>query len=366
MWRRREEERLLEEEDRWHWEERRRYERECEFLDRCRRYPPPLLNMPPPMVPPGMPRPSVTPDMPPPMIPPGMLHLPFTPDMLRFPFMPGMPPMMPMQHPDYSDDRHVLDRHANICSQDKEHGAIQKIASNTEKTLKIVSEQLTEKVSKKQSLSPQNYHPPPPPKLKQAKKERKCHICGQMGHNMGFCRMYKKGPKMRERLQQLGRCDQCLQQSKDHSEMCRTLSSPCKTCGDLTHFSITCDGTPHPGSWIVKMKKSVRNKQNSNILDIAVSDFLEAPSLENWNNDMEKHFNYMERLADRILKKDISQEYFLIQTFLHRLPEHLRQYLERNLPKNKKDYTFENISIWINKYKDSTTPTVAEVGTQSH
>ncbi|XP_068230966.1 zinc finger RNA-binding protein isoform X4 [Palaemon carinicauda] len=116
MWRRREEERLLEEEERWYWEERRRYEEECEYLDWCRRYPrgPPG---PPPMMPPGMPRP---------------------------PFMPGMPPMMPIRRPDSSDDRHVLAKHAEIYPKEEELGAIQKIVSNTEKSLKMVSDYLAE------------------------------------------------------------------------------------------------------------------------------------------------------------------------------------------------------------------------------
>jgi len=118
MWRRREEERLLEEEERWYWEERRRYEEECEYLDWCRRYPRgPPPNMPPPMMPPGMPRP---------------------------PFMPGMPPMMPMRRPDSSDDRHVLAKHAEIYPKEEELGAIQKIVSNTEKALKMVSDYLAE------------------------------------------------------------------------------------------------------------------------------------------------------------------------------------------------------------------------------
>ncbi|XP_047496028.1 zinc finger RNA-binding protein-like isoform X5 [Penaeus chinensis] len=127
MWRRREEERLLEEEERWYWEERRRYEEECEYLDWCRRYPrgPPG---PPPMMPPGMPRP---------------------------PFMPGMPPMMPMRRPDSSDDRHVLAKHADIYPKEEELGAIQKIVSNTEKALKMVSDYLAEvDAPKEQQVKP--------------------------------------------------------------------------------------------------------------------------------------------------------------------------------------------------------------------
>ena len=95
-------------------------------------------------------------------------------------------------------------------------------------------------------------------------KPKQCHICGKVGHTMGFCRTYKKGPEMRKMLQQLSRCDQCLQLSKDHLNKCRTLSSPCKTCGDSTHFSITCDGNQHPGSWITKMCNPNNSQTNSN------------------------------------------------------------------------------------------------------
>ncbi|ROT83405.1 Zinc finger RNA-binding protein [Penaeus vannamei] len=58
--------------------------------------------------------------------------------MPRPPFMPGMPPMMPMRRPDSSDDRHVLAKHADIYPKEEELGAIQKIVSNTEKALKMV------------------------------------------------------------------------------------------------------------------------------------------------------------------------------------------------------------------------------------
>ncbi|KAK3870153.1 hypothetical protein Pcinc_024583 [Petrolisthes cinctipes] len=137
MWRRREEERLLEEEERWYWEERRRYEEECEYLDWCRRYPrgPPG---PPPMMPPGMPRP---------------------------PFMPGMPPMMPMRRPDSSDDRHVLAKHAEIYPKEEELGAIQKIVSNTEKALKMVSDYLAE------VDAPKDQHIKPKAKKEKEKEE---------------------------------------------------------------------------------------------------------------------------------------------------------------------------------------------------
>ena len=58
------------------------------------------------------------------------------------------------------------------------------------------------------------------------------------------------------------------------------------------------------------MKKSVKSKhsaspqektlskQTYNILDSAISDFLDAPPLVDWENDMEKHFHETKRLAD--------------------------------------------------------------------
>ncbi|XP_071542309.1 zinc finger RNA-binding protein [Panulirus ornatus] len=50
----------------------------------------------------------------------------------------------PMRRPDSSDDRHVLAKHAEIYPKEEELGAIQKIVSNTEKALKMVSDYLAE------------------------------------------------------------------------------------------------------------------------------------------------------------------------------------------------------------------------------
>ena len=65
---------------------------------------------------------------------------------------------------------------------------------------------------------------------------------------------------MRKMLQQIGRCDQCLLHSKDHLANCRSLASPCRTCGSTAHYSITCDGGQHPGSWVTKMAKPNNNQ----------------------------------------------------------------------------------------------------------
>ena len=52
--------------------------------------------------------------------------------------------MQPIRRPDSSDDRHVLAKHAEIYPKEEELGAIQKIVSNTEKSLKMVSDYLAE------------------------------------------------------------------------------------------------------------------------------------------------------------------------------------------------------------------------------
>lgn len=61
----------------------------------------------------------------------------------------------PMRRPDSSDDRHVLAKHAEIYPKEEELGAIQKIVSNTEKALKMVSDYLAEvDAPKEQQIKP--------------------------------------------------------------------------------------------------------------------------------------------------------------------------------------------------------------------
>ena len=88
-----------------------------------------------------------------------------------------------------------------------------------------------------------------------------CYICNKAGHKAGKCRTFRWGAEMRQQLQQLGRCDSCLLLEKDHSSSCRTISSSCDRCNNTGHINITCDGKPHPGSWILKSYQS--NKPNS-------------------------------------------------------------------------------------------------------
>ncbi|XP_053972588.1 zinc finger RNA-binding protein isoform X2 [Hylaeus volcanicus] len=99
-------------EEMMYWEERRRYEEECEYYEWYRRY--------------G--------------------RGPGAPPMPR-PF-PGPPPMMmfpgPQRRPDSSDDKHVLAHHTTIYPKEQELLAVQKIVSDTEKALKFVSDTLAE------------------------------------------------------------------------------------------------------------------------------------------------------------------------------------------------------------------------------
>ncbi|KAI4501096.1 hypothetical protein M0802_003899 [Mischocyttarus mexicanus] len=94
-----------------YWEERRRYEEECEYYEWYRRY----------GRAPGAPIPR--------------------------PF-PGPPPMLlfpgPQRRPDSSDDKHVIAHHSTIYPKEQELLAVQKIVSHTEKALKFVSDALAE------------------------------------------------------------------------------------------------------------------------------------------------------------------------------------------------------------------------------
>ncbi|XP_011867287.1 PREDICTED: zinc finger RNA-binding protein isoform X2 [Vollenhovia emeryi] len=95
-----------------YWEERRRYEEECEYYEWYRRY-------------------GRGPGAPP----------------IPRPFQ-GPPPIMmfpgPQRRPDSSDDKHVLAHHTTIYPKEQELLAVQKIVSHTEKALKFVSDALAE------------------------------------------------------------------------------------------------------------------------------------------------------------------------------------------------------------------------------
>ncbi|KAA0185793.1 hypothetical protein HAZT_HAZT010687 [Hyalella azteca] len=125
VWRRREEELLLEQEERFLYDRSRRIDEPYDYMDWCQRFPP--HRGPPPL-----PRPhhlGMGPPPPHPMMGP------------RHPFMHQGPPAM-MRRPDSSDDRHVMARHADIYPSEEELAATQKIVSTTEKALKLVSDYL--------------------------------------------------------------------------------------------------------------------------------------------------------------------------------------------------------------------------------
>lgn len=106
-----------------YWEERRRYEEECEYYEYYRRYGRG------PGGPPPMPRPYPG--------PPG-------PGMMMF--------ANPQRRPESSDDKHVGAHHSTIYPKEEELQAVQKIVSHTEKALKYVSDTLAE--TGKKSTSP--------------------------------------------------------------------------------------------------------------------------------------------------------------------------------------------------------------------
>ena len=79
---------------------------------------------------------------------------------------------------------------------------------------------------------------------------------------------------------------------------------------------------------------------------------------------MERHFLETKRLADKILEKDMLEESFLTQIFLHKLPAHFIGELKARLPKPKENYTFAELSECMNEYFNSTVPENQETGTQ--
>ncbi|CAN8005237.1 unnamed protein product, partial [Ixodes hexagonus] len=112
--------RMMEEEERMYWEERRRFEEEMEW---CRWYG---------RGPGGMPMPP-------------------------WPPMPGPPgPMgMPMpRRPDSVDDRHVMAKHSQIYPKEEDLGLVQRMVTNTEKALKMVSDALADGLEPKAEATP--------------------------------------------------------------------------------------------------------------------------------------------------------------------------------------------------------------------
>ncbi|KAM7285400.1 zinc finger RNA-binding protein isoform X2 [Ixodes scapularis] len=122
FWKRREEDRwrdemrMMEEEERMYWEERRRFEEEMEW---CRWYGRGGMPMPP------------------------------------WPPMPGPPMGMPMpRRPDSVDDRHVMAKHSQIYPKEEDLGLVQRMVTNTEKALKMVSDALADGLEPKAEATP--------------------------------------------------------------------------------------------------------------------------------------------------------------------------------------------------------------------
>lgn len=117
---------MMEDEERFYWDERRRYEEEMEYYEWYRRY---GHDRPHPMGPPG---------------PRMMFNGPNGPP-LPMPPAPPMPPMMqPMRRPDTADSRYVMAKHSEIYPKENELAAVQRIVSDTEKALKMVSDYLAQ------------------------------------------------------------------------------------------------------------------------------------------------------------------------------------------------------------------------------
>ena len=84
----------------------------------------------------------------------------------------------------------------------------------------------------------------------QQSQQFSCYICSKLGHLARFCQAYRRGPEMRARLKELGRCDACLIKKTEHPTDCHNKDLPCVHCGELGHADITCDSKKHPGSWV--------------------------------------------------------------------------------------------------------------------
>ena len=84
--------------------------------------------------------------------------------------------------------------------------------------------------------------------------KRICEIC-EGNHNMWECDTYIHGKQMRDILYSLDRCDACLNKKQHHLNKCYNINRGerpnCFYCNKTDHESITCDGSKHPGSWII-------------------------------------------------------------------------------------------------------------------
>ena len=85
------------------------------------------------------------------------------------------------------------------------------------------------------------------------------------------------------------------------------------------------------------------------ILDSAVSRFLNTPTPRNKTDDLNKHFIDMRNFAANILRLNLTQEQLLVQIYLLKIPGEFRADLEHHLPKEQSKYLFNDIAPCVNK-----------------
>ena len=74
-----------------------------------------------------------------------------------------------------------------------------------------------------------------------------CLLCnGKANHKTGFCPVYSRGQKARERMRVLGRCIACSTLNSEHGAYCSHRVS-CRDHPGQHHSYWLCDGKPHPG-----------------------------------------------------------------------------------------------------------------------
>ena len=74
-----------------------------------------------------------------------------------------------------------------------------------------------------------------------------CLLCnGKTNHKTGFCPVYPRGQKARERMRALGRCIACSTLNSEHGAYCSHRVS-CRDHPGQSHSYWLCDGNPHPG-----------------------------------------------------------------------------------------------------------------------
>ncbi|XP_050525767.1 zinc finger RNA-binding protein [Daktulosphaira vitifoliae] len=118
--------RFMEMDDRYSWDDRRRYQEEVEYYDWCRTVGPRGLGMGPPPL----------------FGPPAMMNArPPPPHMVKF----GMRPQIhnSMRRYDTVDDKHIMAKHSSLFPKQTSLKTLQKAISDTEKALKLVAEDLT-------------------------------------------------------------------------------------------------------------------------------------------------------------------------------------------------------------------------------